>query len=906
MNRLLLLIIGLSFCTLSFGQNNKEVSWKAFKKQAEELIELRQFGKAAAAYEEAYTLKPQRGDLLIRASENYIEERDFNNASRVLAKVVNNPKYKKSRLDYAYSLKQSNQYEEAMLMFAAYLNDLDKGNTKVEAQINKEIMGCQFALEQKEGYVVKPYGIDIKQFSLNVNTPETEFAPFYVSDTKMYYSSLVNNKASIQASSYREGDWSEGKLLKGLSGLKSKHICNAVLNEEATEMFFTICNEDQVWGGLSTKCNIYVSEKKGKAWGQAQKLNKNVNYEGSTNTQPFVLEKDGVQQLYFASNRPNGQGGMDLWFAARPIGQKEFGEAVNLGPNVNTAGNEITPFVSEKEGALYFSSDGHLTMGGFDVNKSVGSEFSWSKAENLGLPINTGADEKYYKVSRNNTEGFFVSNRTFGQTKTSPTDEDIFTFNILPPHFFVEGVVTDGRDLSYVDEAKIYLYELKEKTQDRRLLSVQKVKAGNYNFRLLPKRSYQLSVEAEGFAQNVTFVNTNDENLYLQEKNIELNTDAIQEPVASINDVLPVEPVEEEVAEAPTEAIVEEVAAAPMEEVEKVIEEPLEEVAEVPTEAIIEEVVEAPIEKVVESPIEEVAKIPAEAMIEEVVEAPKEMVDDFAIDASTAAHENMPKEEVIAAQPIIEEVKSAESTVVAVEEAVMEQAIIKEVKTEETKIEEVVKEEAIISETVTPSTTVSTETYIRNSVVAESSYKAKADFVSKGNAKVPSGTGIYNYDTSNDVYKKEGTLLSDRPIKSYSEPVTYSGTTSTYSASTSVAPIEVPLDKYDINKNKSYSSSNSTATNTSSSSKLMGTTYKVQLIAVEYHNPNNRRYDGIKNLGLNMNTEYIEGKGWTRVMLGSFKTESEAKSILENAQRNGFKRAFLVQYVDGQRNKRIR
>jgi len=666
MNRLLLIFIGLSICFLSYAQEEDVLSWKAYKKKAEDLIELRQYAKAAAMYEQAYAVKPQRGDLMVNAAENYALERDFANSARVYAEIINNPKYRDSKLDYAYALKQSNQYEQAMLEFASCLQNIAGKDAKKEKIISREIMGCQFALEQIEGFVVKPYGIDILPMGEEINSLKSDFAPYHVSDTKFYYSTLEDGNATIKSSTWMEGMWSDGKSIKGFSGLKSKHICNAVVNTEETEIYFTICNEDQVWGGLSSRCDIHVSTKKGKAWGQPKKLNKNVNHDGSTNTQPFVLEKDGVQQIYFASNRPNGQGGMDLWFASRAIGEKEFGEAVNLGPNVNTSGNEITPFLSAKENTLYFSSDGHITMGGFDIMKAVGSEFKWSEATNLGRPINSGADEKYYTIASNNTEGYFVSNRTSsGETNAN---EDIFVFNILPPHFFVEGVVSKEIDMSTVDQAQVYLYELKEKTQDRRLLSVQNAVAGKYNYRLLPNRNYQLVVEADGFAPNNAFVNTNDQNLYVQELNIILNNTALQAPVAS------------------------------------------------------------------------------------------------------------------------------------------------------------------------------------------------------GTAKVPAGTGIYNYDNSVDIYRKEGTLVGDKPATYTENNVsTYTNTYNEPSFGNTVPAIEVPLDKYAPKNNKSSASNNTTVGTSVVSKAKKGTTYQVQLIAVEYHNPQNRRYDGIRNLGLSMNTEYIEGKGWTRV-----------------------------------------
>ena len=822
MNRLLLIFIGLSLCFLSYAQDAESVSWKDCKKNAENLIELRQYAKAAAQFEQAYALKPQRGDLMVDAAENYALERDFANAARVYSKIIDNPKYKNSKLDYAYALKQSNQYEEAMLEFSSYLGTIDEKNTKLEQKISKEILGCNFALEQIEGFVVKPYGIDIKPISEEINSIKSEFAPFHVSDTRLYYSTLEDGNATIKASSWMEGMWAEGRNIKGFNGLKTKHVCNAVVNADETEMFFTICNEDQVWGGLSSRCDIYVSLYKGKAWGQPKKLNENVNHNGSTNTQPFVLVQNGIQQIYFASNRPNGQGGMDLWFASRPIGEEEFGEAVNLGPNINTSGNDITPFVSIKENTLYFSSDGHITMGGFDIMKAVGSEFNWSVAENLGEPINSGADEKYYTIASNSTEGYFVTNRS--STGETNGNEDIFVFNILPPHFFVEGLISDEKDMTLIDQAEVYLYEIKEKTQDRRLLSVQDAAAGKYNYRLLPNRNYQLEVEAEGYSPYNFYVNTNDENAYVQKVNISLNNEAPQTPVASINDVLPSD---ESAIPTPT------IANAPA--------------------AVAETIV---------------VNEPAET-----INTNTDMV--------------------------------AEKTTTYTDTPGTENKFTRAVST----VTEGIKNQELIN----PAAPVATETFIESTIISESNLNTNTyatvenstvnnDFVSKGTAKVPTGTGIYNYDNSNDIYRKEGTLVGDKPT-TIATPNSY---TNSYSESTyrnTVPAIEVPLDKYEVKKRSAKSTSSTSSASVSKA--RTSTTYQVQLIAVEYHNPANRRYDGIRNLGLTMNTEYIEGKGWTRVLLGSFRSEKEARSVLENARTSGFKRAFVVEYVDGQRERRL-
>lgn len=866
MNRLLLIGLGLFFFTALMGQDKNATTWKGFKKQAEELVEKRQYVKAAQAYENAYALKTQRGDLLKTAAEYYMLERDFRNAARVYASIVDNPKYKSAKLDYAYSLKQSNQYEEAMLVFAALLESSDSQNPRLEAKINREIMGCQFALDQLEGYDVKPYGIDIAQLDYSINSEKSEFAPYHVSDTKLYYSTLEDGNAKIKSSAWIDGEWASGVETKGFGAFKNKHFCNAVVSGDDAEMFFTICDEDQVWGGLSSRCDIYLSTKKGKAWGQPKKLNSNINYDGATNTQPFVITLDSKQHLYFASNRPGGQGGMDLWVATRSLDDKrtDFDEPINLGPNINTSENEITPFLDEVDGALFFSSDGHLTMGGFDVFKAFGEGFSWSPAENVGLPINSGADEKYYATAGSSTEGYFVSNREFGETKTATTHEDIFTFNILPPHFFVEGSIMNDEDLSWVDDAEIFLYELKEETEDRRLLSTKKAKGGHYNFRLLSNRSYQLGVEADGFSSNIEFVNTKNENLFVQEKNIKLFKAEPDAAIASVGDMLP--------------------SAAPALAPAATVDNPLRE-----TKNRKEDMTES------------------KAMADAIVKEP------FVIGTPTPApkveEKIVVKEEVVAAvkEPFVigtpaPAPKVEEKIVVKEVIAAVSEPVIVAVPAPAPKVSEpiIIAAPTVASSPSVSSTTTSTESYIANTITSEStttssttyasantysSYTATTNenFVSKGEARVPSGTGIYTYDEySNKFDKQGGTVAYESNTISYVDP-----SPTTYSEPTNVSTPSVTYDS-------------------PSSNLIMGTSFKIQLITVEYHNYNNRRYDGVRNLGLEIQTEYIQEKGWTRVLMGQFKSESEARATLANAQTNGFSRAYIVEYRNGQRKRRVR
>jgi outer membrane protein OmpA-like peptidoglycan-associated protein len=127
-----------------------------------------------------------------------------------------------------------------------------------------------------------------------------------------------------------------------------------------------------------------------------------------------TLSVDG-QRLYFSSDRPGGFGGMDIYLSTK-IGSK-WSEPVNLGPTVNTAGNEIFPFISQKD-KLFFASDGHKGIGGLDVfvvEKSKNSnEKSWVNRKNIGKPLNSKKDDFGFYTNADETKGYISSNRPGG------------------------------------------------------------------------------------------------------------------------------------------------------------------------------------------------------------------------------------------------------------------------------------------------------------------------------------------------------------------------------------------------------------------------------------------------------------------------------------------------------------
>lgn len=168
-------------------------------------------------------------------------------------------------------------------------------------------------------------------------------------------------------------------------------------------------------GGAQPNCDIYMSKNEGDYWTDIQKIGANVNHPIYWDSQP-TLSADG-NSLYFASDRPGGYGGVDLYVTRKDPKTGVWGVPQNLGPKINTRGDEKTPFIHSDSETLYFSSGpnsklggGHYGFGGMDifyVRKDEKGE--WMEPENIGYPINTEADDVGFIVSTDSKTGYFFS-----------------------------------------------------------------------------------------------------------------------------------------------------------------------------------------------------------------------------------------------------------------------------------------------------------------------------------------------------------------------------------------------------------------------------------------------------------------------------------------------------------------
>lgn len=190
-----------------------------------------------------------------------------------------------------------------------------------------------------------------------------------------------------------DGSIGQGYINRWGLNKKGYNCANAVHDAVHDIIYFTL----QSMGDKSYS-EIYYSQRKAGRWGKPQPMGGDVNLKGYTNTHPAVGHmSDGKTILYFSSDRPGGMGGLDIWYAVI-LSPGMPGRCTNLGTPINTDSNEVTPFYSDAEGILYFSSNRNGGQGGYDIYKSSGARNSWQQPLNLGNELNSEYNDLFFNL----------------------------------------------------------------------------------------------------------------------------------------------------------------------------------------------------------------------------------------------------------------------------------------------------------------------------------------------------------------------------------------------------------------------------------------------------------------------------------------------------------------------------
>lgn len=315
---------------------------------------------------------------------------------------------------------------------------------------NKLIADCNFSIEAiKHPVPFKPVNMGSA-----INTADDEYLPVATADQSMLiFTRQISGNEDFYKSIKVNGQWQQATYLSNRINTPQYNEGAQSITQDGKYLFFTGCNRPDGLG----RCDIYVSQKLGNDWAKPFDLSPPVNTSG-WESQPSI-SADG-RTLYFVSNRKGGYGGYDIWKST--LTEQGWGKPENLGPDINTAFDEQSPFIHADDSTLYFCSDGWPGLGGKDLFVShLGKDGKWGKPVNLGYPINSSGDENGLTVTADGAYAFFSSNNLNGYG-----GYDIYTFE-LPPNLrpktvtYVKGTVADAETLQLL-QADVEIIDLQK------------------------------------------------------------------------------------------------------------------------------------------------------------------------------------------------------------------------------------------------------------------------------------------------------------------------------------------------------------------------------------------------------------------------------------------------------------
>jgi tetratricopeptide (TPR) repeat protein len=283
------------------------------------------------------------------------------------------------------------QFDKAKDAFSRFAGTLLEDDHENRAMVEQQIRSCDTAKEM----ISKPVAYTEENLGPIFNDEKSNFNPVISADGKTF-TFMVSLKFydAVMLSRLVRGEWSP-----------PVNITPELMSDG--DMYISCLSSDGKLLLLSRdddfNSDIYSSTYDGNTWNPCRKLNKNINTK-YWESHGFITE-DG-QRLIFASDRPGGYGGLDLYISKKTGG--DWGPAVNLGPEINTPLNEDRPFLINNGKTLFFSSQGHITMGGYDLFKTeLQSNNIWSNPKNLGYPLNTPDDNIFFMPSANGKSGYY-------------------------------------------------------------------------------------------------------------------------------------------------------------------------------------------------------------------------------------------------------------------------------------------------------------------------------------------------------------------------------------------------------------------------------------------------------------------------------------------------------------------
>ncbi len=491
--------------TLAISQPLTTVPYNQMLDTADEMMELRDYYNAIEWYEKAY--KESR-DPNIAAQLGYLNyvvrnyKSSGNYYKRLLARDVDNL-FIDERFYYGQVLKAQGEFPEALEQYNQFIELSTEEDNKVIAR--REIIGMQNAksLAENEDAVVTYGGNDL-------NSAFVEYSPRVYNDGDIYFSAIPAKKVVklsgdddqfskiFRSRKSGEGKYEKPESLDKIINRPGHHTGNLAFSPDGKRMYFTRSRLD---GNELESSSLFISRHDGEEWGPANEVT-SLNGEYLV-THPVVGELFGEEVLFFSSNMEGGEGQLDLYYSTIR-GEDSYSAPVNLGPTINTAASEITPFYNN--GKLYFSSDGYPGLGGYDIFYTEWDGAKFSSPTNLGKNYNTTYDDMNIAFDPAGDYGYLVSNRPDEDKKNMKSKtccDDIYEINIRQIILDLNIEVVDAN--GPLNGAKTTLLDLSRARDEE---SKENPEGNTFKYILDEERSYKVHITRDGYYPDSIELNT--------------------------------------------------------------------------------------------------------------------------------------------------------------------------------------------------------------------------------------------------------------------------------------------------------------------------------------------------------------------------------------------------------------
>ncbi len=453
MSRIYLIFLTIfSVSTFSFSQRTNDFERESngtFEENIEIANKLKDNGDFISAiyfYEKALISDSQSVDLLWNYAETLRLSKDYSKAEKMYQKVFDKEEtelYIRSILYLGLMQKQNGHYPEAIESFKIakkkYANDK---SAYLYLKSKQELESCLWAKKA----IKDTANLEVLKLPPSVNTVDSEFGHSFYNDI-LYFSALKadssNHVDEIYTKKYKNEIYkinlnSNDKIIEQDElNPEQFHAGNGTFSLDKKRFYYSLCKENEA----NLNCKIMVAYYVNGKMRSIDTLGEIINESDANSTMPYVAKFDNNEVLFFASDRAGTKGGLDIFYSYIKNGT-QFSKPIPL-EIINTPDNELSPFFDSLSNTIYFSSSWHYGFGGYDIFSSNFDGNKFQKTENLGLPINSQANDLYY--FKNKEENYFSTNRLGVTFSNNPTCcSDIYSYSIPKPIIDTNSLVNNA------------------------------------------------------------------------------------------------------------------------------------------------------------------------------------------------------------------------------------------------------------------------------------------------------------------------------------------------------------------------------------------------------------------------------------------------------------------------------